>query len=229
MMADVVPEDDLPSDKREAVDRMAKFITIFHAPYFLQAFLPAAAPRLDLQYWKDMIEFRRYDSEISVEVQESISRHLWYLTEELSVLSLFDKQLDNQCKTNIATALLSHPKPLSFAPQKPVFPTLDRLNSTIETFIGPRSWLLFHLVGIDSCWLNLPSEDWQNNAQFQQIENIVQDLAVTNDTAERAVKKVTDYANSANDGGQRGKIVEVVSWHHAKMKGYSKKDLENVL
>ena len=105
----------------------------------------------------------------------------------------------------------------------------SRLNSTIETFIGPRSWLLFHLVGIDSCWLNLPSEDWQNNAQFQQIENIVQDLAVTNDTAERAVKNVTDYANSANDGGQRGKIVEVVSWHHAKKKGYSKKDLENVL
>ena len=56
-LPDVVPEDVLPSDKREAVDRMAKFITIFHAPYFLQAFLPAAAPRLDLQYWKDMIEF----------------------------------------------------------------------------------------------------------------------------------------------------------------------------
>ena len=36
MMTDVVPEDVLPSDKREAVDRTAKFIAIFHAPYFLQ-------------------------------------------------------------------------------------------------------------------------------------------------------------------------------------------------
>ena len=58
-------------------------------------------------------------------------------------------------------------------------------------------------VDPDSCWLNLPLEDWQNNAQFQQIENIVQDLAVTNDTSERAVKKVTDYANSASKSDPR--------------------------
>ena len=38
-----------------------------------------------------------------------------------------------------------------------------------------------------------------------------------------------DYANSANDGGQRGKIESVASWHHTKMSGYSKDDLENAL
>ena len=61
------------------------------------------------------------------------------------------------------------------------------------------------------------------------VEKVVQDLPVVNDTAERAVKKVTDYANSANDGGQRGKIVEVAAWHHIKMSGYTKEDLENCI
>ena len=103
------------------------------------------------------------------------------------------------------------------------------MNLSIENFVGPRSWLLFHLLEIEPHWLNMPSEVWDRDLQYQIIRGIVRDLSVTNDTAERAVKKVTDYANSANDGGQRGKIVEVVSWHHAKMKGYNKKDLENIL
>ena len=54
-------------------------------------------------------------------------------------------------------------------------------------------------------------------------------LSVTNDTAERAVKKVTDYANSVEDGGQRGKIIGVAAWHHTKMSGYTKNDLENAI
>ena len=232
MMADVVSEYVLPAEKRGAVDRMAKFIAIFHAKYFLQAFLPSAAPRLDLAYWNDMVEFHRYDPEISFEVHESLLRHLWYLTEELTVLSLFDRELDYQSRTDIANTLLSYPRPQTFAPQKPVFPTSDRLsnNPAIDTFIGPRSWLFFDVLGIhDPGWLHLPSEEWASDAQYQEIESIVADLSVTNDTAERAVNKVTQYANSANDGGQRGKIVEVVSWHHSKMKGYTKNDLENVL
>ena len=81
----------------------------------------------------------------------------------------------------------------------------------------------------DHLWLNLPCEEWTLHIQYQEIENIVLDLAVTNDTAETAVKKVTDYANSANDGGQRGKIVEVAAWHHSKMSAYTKDDLENAL
>lgn len=169
------------------------------------------------------------DSEITVEVKDSISRHLWYLTEELIVLSLFDKELDYQSRANIATKLLSYPRPEFFTPKKPSFPSLDHLNSSIENFVGARSWLLFHLLDIEPCWLNLPSEYWDQNIQYQKIEGIVRGISVTNDTAERAVKKFTDYANSANDGGQRGKIVEVVSWHHGKMKGYNKEDLKNIL
>ena len=54
-------------------------------------------------------------------------------------------------------------------------------------------------------------------------------LSVTNDTAERAVKKVTEYANSADDAGQRGKIVEVAAWHHSKMSSYTKDEMENAI
>ena len=50
MMMDVVPESVVPMDKRQSVDRMARFIALFHAKYFLQAFLPAAGAHLDLMF-----------------------------------------------------------------------------------------------------------------------------------------------------------------------------------
>lgn len=81
----------------------------------------------------------------------------------------------------------------------------------------------------DPGWLQLPAKEWESNEEYMEINKIVMDLSVTNDTAERAVKKVTEYANSAEDGGRRGKIVEVCAWHHSKMSGYTKDDLENVI
>jgi hypothetical protein len=41
------------------------------------------------------------------------------------------------------------------------------------------------------------------------MEMIVANIEVVNDTAEGAGKDVSDFASSANDGGQRGEIVEV--------------------
>ena len=58
---------------------------------------------------------------------------------------------------------------------------------------------------------------------------LLRELSVVNDTAERAAKKITEYANSANDGTQHGKIVEVAGGHHSKMSAYTKEDFENAI
>ena len=122
MMINVVPESVVPMDKRQSVDRMARFIAIFHAKYFLQAFLPTAGARLDLQYWKDMSDYSRYDAEVSAEVKKSILRQRWYLTEELSVLFLFDNGLKFHWRSDVATTLLSYPRSQLFLPGQPTFP-----------------------------------------------------------------------------------------------------------
>ena len=232
MMLDVIPEEIIPAEKRNSVDQMVLFIVLFHARYFLQAFLPAAAPRLDLQYWCDMREYSKFDEEVANEVLLSILRQLWYLTEELCILSLFDKGLPFEIRNDIARALLSNPRPVFFPPGKPQFPEKARLmnNPELKDFVGPRSWLLFHLLHVsDPEWLNLPADTWESDNGYLAMNEIVMDLPVTNDTAERAVKKVTDYADSAEDGGKRGKIVSVAAWHHTKMSGYTKDDLENTV
>ena len=211
MMMDVLPESVVPLDKRSSVDRMARLISLFHAKYFLQAFLPAAGARLDLQYWKDMSAYSRYDAEVSAEVKDSILRQRWYLTEELSVLSLFDCSLKFNERSDIATSLLSYPKPQLFLPGQPIFPDLTD-ETEIPELIGPRSWFLFDLLHKSPEWLRSPAEEWENDEEYNEINSIIMNLSVTNDTAERAIKKVTEYANSANDRGQRGKIIGLASF-----------------
>jgi hypothetical protein len=56
-------------------------------------------------------------------------------------------------------------------------------------------------------WLNLPVREWDGNIEYAQMSSVISDLAVINDTAERSVKDVEEFANSTRDGDKRGKIV----------------------
>ena len=116
-----------------------------------------------------------------------------------SVKEYYGKILNktSDLKTNACCTLIKYPKHIT-----------DALSNIHEDILS--SYYGCGLV-IPSCLKN----------------KIVLDLPVTNDTAERAVNKVTEYANNANDRGQRGKIVTVAAWHHNKMSGYTKEELEN--
>ena len=56
----------------------------------------------------------------------------------------------------------------------------------------------------------------------------VKELAVVNDAAGRGVKDTQDFANAARDGERRGRIVTVVSSHHAAAPTLTKQELEKL-
>ena len=84
-------------------------------------------------------------------VQKNFCGHLWYLTEQLVVFALCDKELSNQERTQIASQLLLQAKPQHFPPGKPKFPAMNLFtdNPELHTFVGPKSWLLFHKLEIE--------------------------------------------------------------------------------
>ena len=55
-------------------------------------------------------------------VQDSVKKHLWYLTEKLVVFALFDDGFDSAEQRAMATQLASLRNQGNFAPGKPVFP-----------------------------------------------------------------------------------------------------------
>ena len=88
---------------------MVEFIAFFHGPYFLQASLAAAAPRLDLQLWRHMEIYMLRQPAMARATQQSLLRQLWYLTEETDVLGLFNPEVSDEEKTQMSQMLLAQP------------------------------------------------------------------------------------------------------------------------
>ena len=173
--------------------------------------------------------FKAINDSVSEEVKESLKRHMWYLTEECVPFALFDKDLVDEQKREIADALLRHPRPDQFAPQKPYFQlrNLQQDDVNLASFIGQRSWLLFHLLGNTGAWVRKPVPEWEDDPEFIVMAGVVSDFAVVNDTAERGVKDVEEYANSANDSDKRGRIILVSNSHRMRLPEFKKNEMEN--
>lgn len=48
----------LTNDERPQVERIAPFVFFIYGKYYLQTMLPAAAPRLDMEFWTDVHRFQ---------------------------------------------------------------------------------------------------------------------------------------------------------------------------
>ena len=72
MMLNALTNNFVPAKKRASVNRMVRLIVLFHAKYFLQGFLPVTGYRIDLVYWRDMIDQLRFARTFASEVMDSI-------------------------------------------------------------------------------------------------------------------------------------------------------------
>ena len=214
---------DIP-DMEQRIRRMARYIALFHGPWFLRARVPIIAPRLDMELTNHMRYYIATDRQAAEEVIKSIERHPWYLTEELVVFGLFDDDLSADVRQNMATHLHGTPRPEAFDAGKPEFPGLE--NGSLEYFIGPKSWLLFHLLGANGGWLRMPVEQWENDQEFQEMKSIVAKVEVVNDCAERCIKDIQEFANASRSEDQRRRIILVSNSHRVKIPEYKRNELD---
>lgn len=163
-------------------------------------------------------------------MKQSILRHLWYLSEQLVVFSLFDTGLEDTTRQTLAQTLHQTPRPQAFQPGKPAFPT-GRMEQapTLAAMIGRNSWLVFDLLGSNGEWLTLPPAQWNTHAEYLSMREVLTNLAVVNDAAERGVKDIQDYANIARDGTCRERMILVSNSHRMKIQSFLKNEMEENL
>jgi hypothetical protein len=137
-----------------------RFFLIFKWEQFFWHATSSAAPVEDLQYFFLMNQYRQHDEQLADAVIQSCKRHLWYVCEELVALSIFNKNLHPLWRAALAKKLFETPRPSAYFPAKPGFPSIDR-EVCILSFIGPRSWAIFHLLKMSReqvDWMQLPVE-----------------------------------------------------------------------
>ena len=205
----------------EKLERFAIFVCLYYAMYWFTAPIAAEAPYMDLQFYKHMLRFQKYDSELALAVLNKFLGHTWYLNQELVPLNLFSKNVGNREKEQIAKKLTKVIPPKKYECGYPNPVTLPRdvtgLDRELSHSIMNGSLFIFDVLGFKKDWLYKPVAEWEHHESFCEMKAWVQNLKVTNDCTERGVKLISEYAKSlTKDSVDIQKLIQVVE-NHRKM------------
>ena len=140
-----------------------------------------------------MFKFKNIDSGLVETALKVLSRHGWYLTEEVVVFSLFSSKLTNNEKSRMAARFLSISAPKEYPMGPPKFPSVNETTGLVD-LIGPNSWLLFNKLKVSHSWIEKDVKMWSEDPTFNVVEKFVCTVKTINDTAERGIKLMSDYA-----------------------------------
>lgn len=86
-----------------------RHICIFIVLVYIKAWYcaPSAiqAPRQDLEFMKDLLNYKKINKNISEVASKKFSNHLWYLSEQLICLSLFDNNVSAEIKLKLIESI----------------------------------------------------------------------------------------------------------------------------
>ena len=99
----------------------------------------------------------------------------------------------------------------------------EGLSLEVSDLIGNESMFLFDVLNFNSQWLHLHVSEWKTNESYLEMYEFVKHLKTTNETAERGVKLVTDYAYSlTKNQKEKQNILHVVQAHRSYHLGQKK-------
>ena len=93
------------SGQLEKIQRFVHFSIFVYVPWWMACPVASAAPRNDMMLWNTCYQYTNTDKLCATAATNALSRHLWYLTEELVLLSLFNHEVPDLEKEQIVTAL----------------------------------------------------------------------------------------------------------------------------
>ena len=168
--------------------------------HWYRAPISSSAPHNDPTLFRKLNNFKTFDKEVAEFDIKAIAGHLWYLTDDLMSLSFFSNDVDNQTKEKMLIAL-------------------ENVSMNLDDFLTKRSKYVFELLGINWAFMKEDCPDkWSSITENQDAHKIVNSMKVVNDTAERAVKLVSDYTKIlTNDETQLQYILQTVEEHRCQI------------
>ena len=130
----------------------------------------AKAPSQDIKFMKNLIEFPL--KSISTVTSRKFQKHLWYLSEELIALSLFDDEVSNSEKKKIVQSIHENTEPGNNdnddEPLKKSTKDTELFSKiSLHNFVGPHTVKFFDKLQITISLLNLEIEQWSNSDAYK--------------------------------------------------------------
>ncbi|GBN08062.1 hypothetical protein AVEN_244468-1 [Araneus ventricosus] len=130
------------------------------------------ASNKDLCFLKSLKAYENVNESILKAALQKFRQHLWYLTNEIAVLALFDDDVDEETKLKMVANL-----------HRGNFSTM-RKEKNINDFMSVKSQSSFSRLKIDDSFLNESPFSWEKNTSFLDAKKTVSMLRAVNDTAE---------------------------------------------
>ena len=197
------------------IEQFVQFSILVYVPWWMCCPVPATAPQNDLMLWNSCMEYHSTQEKCSVAATKSLKSHLWYLTEELILLTLFNDDIDYNTKDKMAYILQSAEAEYftnrlgNGRPKMPEMP-LEGKTECLSRFVGASSWSFLKKIGTNGEFLAKSAETWFNDPEYIKMKEVVDNLQVVNDAAERGVKLCSDQLKSAKSEDKFQDILQVV-------------------
>lgn len=95
----------IDANDKSALQDICLFVAIIYVKPWLECTEAVKAPNQDLGFLKAVKGYNEIDETISNAALSKFCKHLWYLSEEAVILSLFDDEVDDKTKTNMVVNL----------------------------------------------------------------------------------------------------------------------------
>lgn len=185
-----------------------------------------SAPRQDLSFVKESIEYVKTDPSVSKEVLRKMMNHLWFLSEELVALAFFDPDVSFEEKRSMVKRLKSEDANVKLRNGRTHSKLNDFHQYNLNDFVSAKTMLFFKRFNLSSEFLDFDSSTWETKFDFEEGWSFCKDLFVTNDTAERGVKFMKDYNRIlTNDEEGKQMLLQIVEAYRKKFPSFRKSSL----
>lgn len=197
------------------VTSVSTFVSLIYARYWHEAPLAEHAPVNDMKLLSQLHDYPQKtirDAAIS-----AFSRHLWYISEHLVTLALFDDRLDEATKVAMVKNF-SRPFDENTVHRRIEKKTFNHLTP-LEDYVTKRSLKLFNLLSLNGeeeakVFLAMHPSEWSRDTTFQSFKAKVRLLKVVNDCAERGVALIQAFNGVlTKDETQKQYLLQLVSRH----------------
>ena len=149
--------------------------------------------------------------EAATEAYNKWDNHSWYLdpTAVTFVLANSDWSMGSGELEEMAKKLFSLDRPEEYDMLRKnnsgFLPDIEEMGElkappSLAGYIFQESWLIFEILGqgkVECKWMLLPSGTWKLYPDYKKFQDFVKDLAVVNDSSERAVKLIQETVAQA--------------------------------
>lgn len=182
---------------KQRLQRFSMFISAIYVKHWNRTTKLFEAAINDLELLKELERYRTVDEGVANTALKVLKRHLYYLSDELVVVSIYSKHLSNENKEIIRAKLGRDFGPRTNNSIRYISNDTDFSTMQIHDFITNRSTYLFSLLELDISFLNHNVDTWDELQSFQETrKKLKMLLPVVNDHAERTLGQTSNAINN---------------------------------